>query len=75
MSLIICPECAHEVSSAAAACPNCAHPFVKPVVQPRVVLLNSLLKLNAASYTEQRAHESTPKKLGRLLFSNKKKKA
>jgi hypothetical protein len=35
---MICPECAHEVSAAAAACPNCGHPFAKPVVQPRVVV-------------------------------------
>ncbi|MDQ3043117.1 MAG: hypothetical protein M3R11_12215 [Acidobacteriota bacterium] len=38
MSLIICPECKHEVSSSAVACPNCAHPFARPVVQPRVVV-------------------------------------
>ncbi len=38
MSLIICPECAHEVSSSAAACTNCGHPFVKPVVQRNVVV-------------------------------------
>ena len=38
MSLIICPECAHEVSSTAAACPNCGHPFVRPTVQPRVIV-------------------------------------
>ena len=38
MALIICPECAHEVSSSAANCPNCAHPFVKPVVEPRVIV-------------------------------------
>jgi hypothetical protein len=38
MSLITCPECAHEVSSAAAACANCGHPFVKPVVQRNVVV-------------------------------------
>ncbi len=38
MSLIICPECGHEVSSAAAACTNCGHPFVKPVVQRNVVV-------------------------------------
>lgn len=38
MSLIICPECSHEVSSAAAACTNCGHPFVKPVVQRNVVV-------------------------------------
>ncbi len=38
MSLIICPECAKEVSAAAAACPNCGHPFVRPTVQPRVVV-------------------------------------
>ncbi len=38
MSLIICPECAKEVSAAAAACPNCGHPFVRPTVQPRVIV-------------------------------------
>ena len=38
MSLIVCPECAREVSSTAGACPNCGHPFVKPAVQPRVVV-------------------------------------
>jgi len=38
MSLIICPECAHEVSSSAAACTNCGHPFIKPVVQRNVVV-------------------------------------
>lgn len=38
MSLIICPECGHEVSSSAAACTNCGHPFVKPVVQRNVVV-------------------------------------
>lgn len=38
MSLIICPECANEVSSSAAACPNCGHPFVRPTVQPKVII-------------------------------------
>ncbi len=38
MSLMICPECAHEVSSSAAACPNCGHPFVRPTVQPKVIV-------------------------------------
>jgi len=38
MSLVICPECANEISSAADACPNCGHPFVKPVVQPNVIV-------------------------------------
>jgi DNA-directed RNA polymerase subunit RPC12/RpoP len=38
MSLIICPECAKEVSAAAVACPNCGHPFVRPTVQPRVIV-------------------------------------
>ena len=37
MSLIICPECAHEVSTTAAACPNCGHPFAPPVIHPPVV--------------------------------------
>ena len=38
MSLITCPECAHEVSTAANACPNCGYTFVKPVVQRNVVV-------------------------------------
>ncbi|MCD9188301.1 MAG: zinc ribbon domain-containing protein [Pyrinomonadaceae bacterium] len=40
MSLIICPECSHEVSSEAVACPNCGRPFAvpTPVVPRRVVV-------------------------------------
>ncbi|MDQ3323129.1 MAG: hypothetical protein M3525_11975 [Acidobacteriota bacterium] len=38
MALITCPECAHEVSAAAPACPNCGHPFAPPVVQRKVVV-------------------------------------
>ena len=38
MSLTICPECAKEVSAVAAACPNCGHPFVRPTVQPRIIV-------------------------------------
>ncbi|HXG82481.1 MAG TPA: zinc ribbon domain-containing protein [Pyrinomonadaceae bacterium] len=38
MSLITCPECAHEVSSTATACPNCGHPFAAPVVHRKVVV-------------------------------------
>lgn len=38
MSLITCPECAHEVSAVAAACPNCGHPFAPPIVQRKVVV-------------------------------------
>jgi hypothetical protein len=43
MALFFCPECGHEVSSNAAACPNCAHPInldpplVEPVVHKKVV--------------------------------------
>jgi hypothetical protein len=36
MSLTTCPECAHEVSTTAAACPNCGHLFVPPVVRPPI---------------------------------------
>ena len=36
MSLIICPECAHEVSTTAVACPNCGHQFAPPVIHPPV---------------------------------------
>ncbi len=38
MSLITCPECAHEVSTTANACPNCGHTFIKPIVQRNVVV-------------------------------------
>lgn len=38
MSLITCPECAHEVSATATACPNCGHPFAAPVVHRKVVV-------------------------------------
>ena len=38
MSLILCPECGHEVSTMATACPNCAYSFIKPDVPRNVVL-------------------------------------
>jgi type II secretory pathway pseudopilin PulG len=38
MSLITCPECAREVSTAATSCPNCGFTFIKPVVQRNVVV-------------------------------------
>jgi len=38
MSLIYCPECGHEISSAAVACPNCGRPTsATPVVERKVV--------------------------------------
>lgn len=42
MSLITCPECAHEVSATAAACPNCGHPFAPPVVHRKVVVAEAV---------------------------------
>lgn len=38
MSLINCPECGTEVSSTATSCPQCGHPFVKPVVERKVIV-------------------------------------
>ncbi len=39
MSLIPCPECGHEVSTNAAACPNCARPtHAPPVVERKVIV-------------------------------------
>lgn len=38
MSLINCPECGNECASSAVSCPHCGHPFVKPVVQPKVIV-------------------------------------
>jgi len=42
MSLMICPDCGHEVSTGATACPNCAHPFVLPnTPPPRTVIVDN----------------------------------
>lgn len=38
MSMIFCPECGHEVSVNAAACPNCGRPIAPPVVEKKVVV-------------------------------------
>ena len=39
MSLIYCPECGHEVSDTAVACPNCGRPLnTRPVVERNVVV-------------------------------------
>jgi hypothetical protein len=39
MALILCPECGHEVSTTAAACPNCARPLHAPPVVERKVIV------------------------------------
>jgi hypothetical protein len=40
MALTICPECGHEVSTAATACPNCGRPLIEPapVIERNVVV-------------------------------------
>ncbi len=38
MSLLYCPECNHEVSTAADACPNCGLRMRPPVVEKRVLV-------------------------------------
>ena len=38
MPLINCPECAHEVSTTATACPNCGHPFAPSVTRTKTVI-------------------------------------
>jgi len=51
MSLVNCPECGHEVSNEAVACPNCGRPLSAPtpVIQRKVVV------------AENRADEGFPK--------------
>lgn len=38
MSLIICPECGHEVSTTAVACTNCGRPMADPTIERNVVI-------------------------------------
>lgn len=39
MSMIYCPECGHEISTAAVACPNCGRPLsARPVVERAPVI-------------------------------------
>lgn len=38
MSLVLCPDCGHELSTAAIACPNCGLPVNAPVVARNVVV-------------------------------------
>ena len=44
MSLIICPECRHEVSNEAVACPSCGRPLVAPtpIIQRKVVVADTV---------------------------------
>lgn len=47
MSLIYCPECGHDVSTNAIACPNCGRPLqIEPPV-PRVVVANPAVRERA----------------------------
>lgn len=39
MSLLNCPECGHNVSSAAVACPNCGRPITSSAVPTRPVIV------------------------------------
>ncbi len=42
MSLLHCPECSHEVSDNAVACPNCGRPLVlAPVVERKIVVMEN----------------------------------
>jgi hypothetical protein len=38
MSLIVCPDCGHEVSTAAVACANCGRPLLDPTIERNVVV-------------------------------------
>lgn len=38
MSLSVCPDCGHEVSTTATACPNCGRPFADPTIERNVVV-------------------------------------
>lgn len=38
MSLIICPDCGHEVSTSAIACQNCGRPISDPTIERNIVV-------------------------------------
>lgn len=38
MSLMICPDCGHEVSTTALACANCGRPITDPTIERNVVI-------------------------------------
>jgi ribosomal protein S27E len=38
MSLILCPDCGHEVSTSAVACQNCGRPIADPLLERNVVV-------------------------------------
>lgn len=42
MSLSICPDCGHEVSTVAVACPNCGRPFADPTIERNVVITETM---------------------------------
>jgi len=46
MSMIYCPECGHEISTAAVACPNCGRPLsaTRPVVERAAVIAEPVRK-------------------------------
>ena len=52
MSLIICPECGHEISTTATACPNCGFTFVRSnqVIGKRVIVAEKALNNNVPTW-------------------------
>jgi len=46
MSMIYCPECGHEISTAAVACPNCGRPLSasRPVIERTAVVAEPIKK-------------------------------
>ncbi|MBA2736134.1 MAG: zinc ribbon domain-containing protein [Pyrinomonadaceae bacterium] len=38
MSLTVCPDCGHEISTTATACQNCGRPFAKPIIERKIVV-------------------------------------
>jgi len=46
VALIECPDCRHEVSDKAPACPKCGHPVAPPSLQPRVIKETTVVEKN-----------------------------
>jgi hypothetical protein len=76
MALVKCPQCSHEVSGAAASCPNCGHPFKKmfEVKRPGCAIILGLALFFAVISSvlkpaEEKAAEEAKEDRNQIIFA------